>query len=329
MDPTQVKIPPLMDLTIDNITENVIRINSNNPDARMAYVLERLVVHLHDFARETRLSTGEWMAGIQFLTKTGQICTDVRQEFILLSDIFGLSLLVDSIDHPKPAKSTEGTVLGPFHTHEAEHMANGELMSHDDNGEPLLVLCNVKDIEGNPVEGVKIDIWETDSSGHYDVQHVDRTGPDGRCVMTSDAEGVFWFKAIVPVPYPIPHDGPVGQLLKKLGRHPMRPAHMHFMFAKEGFDHLITALYLKNDPYENSDAVFGVKSPLIVDLGKVDKATAEKYGVKEGTALMTYDFVLVSEKASAELRAENSRKALEKLGRRVKLVQGLPVPDLD
>lgn len=329
MDPTQVKIPPLMDLTIDNIMENVIRINSNNPDARMTYVLERLVVHLHDFARETRLSTGEWMAGIQFLTKTGQICTDVRQEFILLSDIFGLSLLVDSIDHPKPAKSTEGTVLGPFHTHEAEHMANGELMSHDDNGEPLLVVCNVKDIEGRPVEGVKIDIWETDSSGHYDVQHADRTGPDGRCVMTSDAEGVFWFKAIVPVPYPIPHDGPVGQLLKKLGRHPMRPAHMHFMFAKDGFDHLITALYLKNDPYENSDAVFGVKSPLIVDLGKVDKATAEKYGVKEGTALMTYDFVLVSEKASAELRAENSRKALEKLGRRVKLVQGLPVPDLD
>ncbi|KAJ9630146.1 hypothetical protein H2204_008651 [Knufia peltigerae] len=329
MDPTKVKIPPLMDLNIDNITENVIRINSNNPDARMKYVLERLVVHLHDFARETRLSTGEWMAGIQFLTKTGQICTDVRQEFILLSDIFGLSLLVDSIDHPKPADSTEGTVLGPFHTHEAEHMSNGELMSHDKNGEPLLVLCTIKDVNGKPVEGVKIDIWETDSSGHYDVQHADRDGPDGRCVMTSDPQGVFWFNAIVPVPYPIPHDGPVGQLLMKLGRHPMRPAHMHFMFEKEGYDHLITALYLRNDPYENSDAVFGVKTPLVVDLGKVDKATAEKYGVQEGTALMTYDFVLVSEKESAELRAENSRKALEKLGRRVKIVQGLPVPDVD
>ncbi|KIW11692.1 hypothetical protein PV08_10994 [Exophiala spinifera] len=329
MDPSKVKIPPLMDLTIDNITENVIRINSNNPDARMQYVLERLVVHLHDFARETRLSTDEWMAGIQFLTATGQICSDVRQEFILLSDIFGLSLLVDSIDHPKPAHSTEGTVLGPFHTHEAEHMNNGDLMSHDANGEPLLVLCTIKDVDGKPIEGVKIDIWETDSSGHYDVQHADRTGPDGRCVMTSDADGVFWFNAIVPVPYPIPHDGPVGQLLIKLGRHPMRPAHMHFMFEKEGYDHLITALYLRNDPYENSDAVFGVKTPLIVDLGKVDKATAEKYGVKEGTALMTYDFVLVSDKESAELRAENSRRALEKLGRRVKIVQGLPVPEVD
>jgi len=329
MDPSEVKIPKLMDLTIDNITDNVIAINSANKDARFKYILERLVHHLHDFARETRLSTQEWMAGIQFLTQTGQICTDVRQEFILLSDIFGLSLLVDSIDHPKPAHSTEGTVLGPFHTHEAEEMSNGSLMSQDSNGAPLLVLCNVKDVSGKPVADVKIDIWETDSSGKYDVQHADRDGPDGRCVMKSDEEGIFWFKAIVPVPYPIPHDGPVGQLLKKLGRHPMRPAHMHFMFEKEGFDHLITALYLKDDPYESSDAVFGVKNSLIVSLSKCTSEHAQKYGVEEGSALMTYDFVLVSEKESAELRADNSRKALEKLGRRVKIVEGLPVPDVD
>ncbi|KAJ9616512.1 hypothetical protein H2200_000231 [Cladophialophora chaetospira] len=329
MDPSKVDIPPLKDLTIDNITENVIAINSNNPDPRFKYILERLVVHLHDFARETRLSTQEWMAGIQFLTKTGHICTDVRQEFILLSDILGLSLLVDSIDHPKPPNSTEGTVLGPFHTHEAEVMSHGSLMSQDSNGKPCLVLCNVKDVQGKPIEGVKIDIWETDSSGKYDVQHADREGPDGRCIMESDKDGIFWFKAIVPVPYPIPHDGPVGQLLKKLGRHPMRPSHMHFMFEKEGFDHLITALYLKNDPYETSDAVFGVKNSLIVELGTVSAEQAKKYDVKEGSALMTYDFVLVTEKESAELRAENSRKALERLGRRVKIVKGLPVPDVD
>jgi len=131
-------------------------------------------------------------------------------------------------------------VLGPFHTHEAEDMEHGSLMSQDQNGEPLLVLCTVKDAQGKPIEGVKVDIWETDSSGHYDVQHPDRDGPDGRCVMRSDDKGVFWFKAIVPVPYPIPHDGPVGQLLIKLGRHPMRPSHMHFMFEKPGYDHLIT-----------------------------------------------------------------------------------------
>lgn len=162
------------------------------------------------------------------------------QEFILLSDILGLSLLIDAIDHPKPPDSTEGTVLGPFHTHEAIEMDHGSQMSHDTNGEPLLVVCNVKDVSGKPVADVKIDIWETDSQGFYDVQHADRDGPDGRCVMTTDKDGVFWFKAIVPVSYPVPHDGPVGKLLKRLNRHCWRPAHMHFMFEKEGYDHLIT-----------------------------------------------------------------------------------------
>jgi protocatechuate 3,4-dioxygenase beta subunit len=165
---------------------------------------------------------------------------DVIQEFILLSDILGLSLLVDSIDHPKPTGSTEGTVLGPFHTHEAPDIAHGEEMSHDPQGEPLLVVCTVKDTRAQPVAAVKIDVWETDSSGHYDVQHADRPGPDGRCVIRSDQHGKFWFKAIKPVPYPIPHDGPIGQLLRKLHRHAYRPAHVHFMFEKEGYDHLIT-----------------------------------------------------------------------------------------
>lgn len=119
-------------------------------------------------------------------------------------------------------------------------MQNGSLMSQDKEGEPCLVVCTIKDVNGNPIEDVKVDIWETDSTGHYDVQHADRTGPDGRCVMKSDKDGVFWFKAIVPVPYPIPHDGPVGQLLKLLKRHPWRPAHMHFMFEKPGWDNLIT-----------------------------------------------------------------------------------------
>lgn len=162
------------------------------------------------------------------------------QEFILLSDVIGLSLLVDSIDHPKPASSTEGTVLGPFHTHDAEDEPNGSTISHDSDGEPCLVLCNIKDTSDKPVSDVKIDIWETDSKGFYDVQHADRDGPDGRAVMRSDKEGIFWFKAIVPVPYPIPHDGPVGKLLKLLKRHCYRPSHMHFMFEKPGYDHLIT-----------------------------------------------------------------------------------------
>lgn len=150
--------------------------------------------------------------------------------------------MVESINHPKPEGSTEGTVLGPFHTHDAQDMDHGDLISHDALGEPLLVVCTLKDTNGKPIQAAIIDIWETDSSGHYDVQHADRSGPDGRCIMHSDENGVFWFKAITPVPYPIPHDGPVGLLLKKLRRHPYRPSHMHFMFEKPGYDHLITCV---------------------------------------------------------------------------------------
>jgi len=208
-------------------------------------------------------------------------------------------------------------------------MAHGDHMSHDAEGEPCICICTIKDVQGNPIEDVKIDIWETDSGGKYDVQHPDRDGPDGRCVMKSDKEGLFWFKAIVPVPYPIPHDGPVGQLLKLLHRHPWRPAHMHFMFEKSGWDHLITALYIRNDPYETSDAVFGVKQSLIVDFEPADASIAKQYGVKEGSKVLRHDFVLVSEKETEKLRDENALKAMKALGRRVKLLDHLPVPDLD
>ncbi|CAG7557601.1 unnamed protein product [Fusarium equiseti] len=320
----------LKDLTIDNITENVHAINSQCSNPRLKYILERVVTHLHDLARETRLTTDEWMTAIQFLTQVGQISSDVRQEFILLSDILGLSLLVDSIDHPKPKGSTEGTVLGPFHTHEAEHVGEGSLISQDPDGEPLLVLCTLKDIDGKPIDGASIDVWETDSKGFYDVQHADRNGPDGRAVLKSDSEGNFWFKAIVPVPYPIPHDGPVGKLLKVLGRHPYRPSHMHFMFKKDGYDPLITALYLKDDPYESTDAVFGVKDSLVVSIKKVtDENMAKKYDVKVGSALMTYDFVLVSDTAAAKLRRQKAEEAMAGLGRNFKFIDDLPVPDVD
>lgn len=232
--------PKGTDLTADNITENVLLINSKNPNARFKYVLETLVLYLHKFARDVRLSTNEWRAGLAFLVATGQKCTDLRHEFILLSDILGLSLLVDSIDHPKPGNSTEGTLLGPFHTHDAQEVKQGTQISQDERGEPLLAICTVKDVNGKAIEGVVVDIWETDSAGFYDVQYEGRTGPAGRALLRSNADGGFWFMSIVPVPYPIPGDGPVGQLLKLLQRHNMRPAHMHFKFEKEGYDQLIT-----------------------------------------------------------------------------------------
>lgn len=240
MAPNEITAPSVKDLTIENITENVQVMNQKCSDERLKFIIGRLVTHLHDLARETQLTTEEWMASLQFLTSVGQTCTDVRQEFILLSDILGLSLLVDSLDNPKPTEATQGTVLGPFHTHEAVEVENGTLISQDSQGEPCLVVGTVKDMQGNSLEGVKIDVWETDSTGHYDVQHAERNGPDGRGIVHSDEKGDFWFKAIVPVPYPIPHDGPVGQLLLKLNRHPMRPSHMHFLLEKPGFDTLVT-----------------------------------------------------------------------------------------
>ncbi|KAH6699705.1 Intradiol ring-cleavage dioxygenase [Leptodontidium sp. MPI-SDFR-AT-0119] len=293
MDPSKVNVPLMKDLTIDNITENTVAINSQSSDQRLTYVMERLVTHLHNFARETRLSTTEWMAALNFLVRVGQISTDVRHEFILLSDILGLSLSADAIDHPKPLASTEGSVLGPFHTHEAETLEHGDLMSQDTAGEPCLIVCTVKDIKDNPIEDVKVDIWETDSTGHYDVQHEDRTGPDGRCSHIRF----------------LPHDGPVGQLLKLLNRHPWRPAHMHFVFEKKG-----------GGPFDYS---------LIVEFVPADVEIAKKYGVMEGGKVLKYDFVLIDEKETERLRDENALKALKVLGRKVKLLNHLPVPDLD
>ncbi|KAL5604791.1 hypothetical protein BROUX41_001868 [Berkeleyomyces rouxiae] len=321
--------PKLLDLTIDNITPNTNLINSQCDDARLRYIMERLVTHLHDFARETRLSTEEWMTGLNFLVSCGQISSEVRQEFILLSDVLGLSLLVDSINHPKPSNSTEGSVLGPFHTHDAPVLTNGASMTSDPDGIPLLAVCTVKDTAGNPVAGVKIDIWETDSSGNYDVQHSERDEPSERCVMVSDENGKFWFKGIKPVSYPIPNDGPVGKMLQLLGRHCWRPAHMHFMFEKPGWDHLITALYVRGDPYETSDAVFGVKQSLIVDLGTVDAQKAQEYNMKEGDLLLEHEFVLVTQEQTETLRDSNAQKAMRELGLTMKLVDHLPVPDVD
>ncbi|KAL6788885.1 aromatic compound dioxygenase [Trichoderma sp. SZMC 28012] len=320
----------MLDLTTENITENVQIVNSSCSNRRVKYLFERLVVHLHDLVRETRLSTEEWMAAIEFLTRVGQKCTDTRQEFILLSDVLGVSLLVDAIDHPKPKGSTEGTVLGPFHTHEAECVTNGANISTDPQGNPLLIICQVRNLAGQPIENARIDVWETDSKGFYDVQYADHDGPNGRAILTSDKDGNFWFKGIVPVPYPIPSDGPVGKLLGTLNRHCYRPSHMHFMFDHPTYDPLITALYLKNDPYETSDAVFGVKSTLVVELQTVqDKETAEQYGVDVGCALMKYEFVLVTKQEAIDMRYRNAEAAMKTQGKQMQYINGLPVPDID
>ncbi|KAL4919696.1 Intradiol ring-cleavage dioxygenase [Aspergillus aurantiobrunneus] len=325
MSPTT--LPPMKDLTTENITENVHLVNSQCTDPRLRYLLHRIVTHLHTFCLETRLSTEEWQAGITFLTEIGQISDDLRHEMILLSDTLGVSSLVDSINHPRQPPATEGTVLGPFHTHDAEDMSHGAVLHSDPDATKLLVVASIRDNEGQPVSDVKVDVWEGDSKGFYDVQNPNRTGPDGRGVLRSDDEGMFFFQAIVPVPYPIPMDGPVGKMLTALGRHPNRPGHVHFMLDKPGYDLLITALYPRGDPYETSDPVFGVKESLVVDLSTVeDEEMAKKYGVKVGTKLLKHDFVLLTEQQARELRKKNAIEAMEKQGRKVVFHNDLPIP---
>ncbi|PTB42612.1 hypothetical protein M441DRAFT_191475 [Trichoderma asperellum CBS 433.97] len=277
----------MKDLTADNITENAI------------------VRHLHDFARETRLSMAEWEYAVDFLAACGQKCSPTRQ-FVLLSDVIGLSLLVDSIDHPKPEGATEGTVLGPFHTHDAHHMSNGDDIGTDPDGIPMLVHC------------------------FYDVQYSNRENPHGRAVLKTDANGQVWFKAIVPVAYPVPTDGPVGDFLRAMGRHPYRPAHVHFMFDKPGYDHLITALTIRGDRFESHDPVFGVKKSLIVDINEVNsELMAKKCGIPLGMKLLEHEFVVVTNIEATKLRREKAQEIMGRGSRKVEFYNDLPFLALD
>lgn len=251
-----------------NLAEAVIARIEPGTEPRLAQIMAALVRHLHAFARETKLTEAEWKAGIDFLTATGQMCDAKRQEFILLSDTLGLSMLVDAINHPTGGQSTDTTVLGPFFVEGAPALPNGATIAEGDQGEPAVVSGRVLDISGKPIAGATIDVWQTDGQGFYDVQ---RPGPSGkqdelrlRGRFTSDAEGSFAFRTVKPVSYPIPTDGPVGQMLLRLGRHPYRPAHIHFMISAPGYQRLVTHLFAAGDKYLESDAVFGVKPSLIV-----------------------------------------------------------------
>ena len=261
------------------------------------------------------------MTAIEFLTAVGQISNDLRAEMILLSDTLGLSLLVDAIDHPRAGRASEGTVLGPFHTHDAPVTENGYVLHGDPTAERLFVLCTLRDTKGQPIVNAQCDVWEGDAHGFYDVQNPNREHPDGRAVIRSNDQGIFYFTAVVPVPYPIPDDGPVGDMLKMLNRHPNRPGHIHFMIDSPGYDKLITALYPRGDPYETSDPVFGVKESLIVDLGTVDAQTAAAYNIPEGTKLLSYNFVLASDEEAAALKVERAKeeanRAMPSVGRSV------------
>ena len=247
------------------ITEAVLARQANAGDPRLKEVMNSLVRHLHSFAREVQLTEPEWMSAIGFLTEVGHACSDSRQEFILLSDTLGLSTLVTAQNHRKPAGCTEATVFGPFHVEGAPHYELGDDISNGMKGEPCFVSGRVVGIDGVGVPNATLDVWQADADGFYDVQNPGLKQHQGRGVLNADAQGNFHFRSIVAECYPIPHDGPVGRMLDALGRHPWRPAHLHFMITAPGFERLVTHVFRRGGEYLDSDTVFGVRSSLIAD----------------------------------------------------------------
>jgi hydroxyquinol 1,2-dioxygenase len=242
------------------LTDEVMASLAGASSPRLRHVTEALVRHLHAFVRETRPSRQEWAEAIAFLTRTGQTCTPSRQEFILLSDVLGISMLVEEINQHGDREATSATVTGPFYRPDPPVQPLGADIAVGAAGMPLLVDCTVR-AAGRPVEAAIVDTWQADGEGLYDVQRGEATSMRAR--FTTNADGRFWFWSVVPVDYPIPGDGPVGDLLAALGRHPYRPAHVHVRVAAPGYDELVTHVFLAGSRYLASDAVFGVKADLI------------------------------------------------------------------
>ena len=265
-------------------------------DPRLREVMAILVKHLHAAVKEAGLTTEEWTRGIEFLTDVGHMCTAWRQEFILLSDVLGVSMLVDALDHDRPAGSTENTVLGPFYLADAPRYQNGADICLDGKGEPLLVSGRVVGPDGAPIAGATVDVWAANDEGFYDVQQKG-VQPDFnlRGVFTTDADGEYWFRSVKPRFYPIPDDGPVGKLLAALGRNPYRPAHLHFIVRSPGFDTVVTHIFTPDCPYISEDAVFGVKPSLVADFRKIDDPQeAERLGFDGPFWAVRWDFKLAS-----------------------------------
>ncbi len=247
----------------ENSTETVNgRMKPNSP--RLAEIMGALVSHLHCLIKEVALTQNEWEYAIDFLTQTGRICSEERQEFILLSDTLGVSMLVDAINNRRPCGATENTVFGPFHVKNAPLRKMGDCISLDGKGESCRYFGRVIDLNGIPIAGASIDVWSDNADGYYDVQQPDiQPKWNNRGIFVTGNDGYYEFFGIKPVSYPIPDDGPVGEMLGHLGRHPYRPAHMHYLVNADGYEKLITHTFVGDDAYLKSDAVFGVKKTLI------------------------------------------------------------------
>lgn len=277
----------------EDVSDEVVNARmAPDADPRLREIMSTVVRHLHAAVKEVEPTHEEWLAAIEFLTETGHMCTEWRQEFILLSDILGVSMLVDSINHRRPSGATENTILGPFHVQDAPRYENGANICLDGKGEPLLVSGIVRDVNGSPVAGAQIDVWQTNDDGFYDVQQKG-VQPDWnlRGMFTSDTNGRYSFRSVKPRYYPIPNDGPVGKLLGRLGRHPNRAAHIHFIVTAPGYDTIITHIFAPDCEYLDQDAVFGVKTSLIADFEYANQGD-EDAGISEPHWRVNWDFVL-------------------------------------
>ena len=244
-------------------------------DPRVRELVSALVTHTHAFVRETCPTPEEWAAALDFLIRVGRTCTDQRNEFILLSDMLGLTSAVDDVNFPGIDGATPSSVEGPFHA-AAPARANGDWIAEGPErrrGAPMLCHGTVADVAAGAIAGATVDVWQADDAGHYDSQDPRQTLGNLRGLFTTDDHGEFWFKSIVPSSYPVPTDGPAGELLRAIGRHPMRPAHIHLRVAAAGFRPVTTHVFVAGDPYLESDAAFAVKPELVVEPGPLDDGT--------------------------------------------------------
>ncbi|MER8039107.1 dioxygenase [Streptomyces hydrogenans] len=279
------------------VTDKVLASFDGTGDPRLREVMLSLVRHLHSFAREVRLSEREWETAIEFLTRAGHITDDRRQEFILLSDVLGLSMLTVAINEPKEPGATEATVFGPFYVDDAPEVPLGGDIARGAVGTPCYVSGRVRSVDGTPIGGALLHVWGADDDGFYDVQYsADHSA--GRGWLRAAPDGSYRFWTVLPTPYPIPHDGPVGDLLTAAGRGPMRPAHLHFKVVAPGHRTLITHIFVAGDPHLGDDAVFGVKDSLVVEAEHHPAGQAPDGSDRQETwTSMTYDLVLVTEGA--------------------------------
>ncbi|KAL4071254.1 Intradiol ring-cleavage dioxygenase [Scleroderma yunnanense] len=307
-------IPPRFDLPIPDraevITANVLKLTEGTPNQRLRFILQALIKHLHEFVNETDLTTDEWMAAIQFMTRVGQASTPSRDEMSSLSSILGMNSLVDALNNPTTEKATESSLLGPFYTDDTPIVSNGGSIASEGNGEYLYVEGCVLNVDGVPIPDAIIDAWETDADGRYDLEYTDRSHPDCRGRLRSAKDGTFGFRAVVPSPYAIPNDGPVAELLLLMNRHNMRPSHLHIAVQAPGYRKLVTQFFPEDCTYLQSDCVFGVKKSLLVKLELVnDEAKARERGFPDGASfkLMRLPIILsTDEQFKAHQKSEET-----------------------